>query len=227
MALLTVPKSQGHRRLGGPRLRRRRRAGPGHHRSGRSGPADDRRRTAGDARPARDACPPRRSSALIDKHIAQPEEAGGGRGRTAGAGRAGEADRPRRSSKRSFSRRQVQPGDRRQALFGRRRSSSSASGRQSQPLPDARRGLLPGRGHDPQRQRPGRILHHRRGAAAGRRPRRRRGSRATAIRAVPVDNPEWVQGFNSPDELLAIQDYVRRKKLRQRPRPRRRSAGRS
>jgi len=30
---------------------------------------------------------------------------------------------------------------------------------------------------------------------------------------VPVDNPEWIQGFNSPDELLAIQDYVRRKKL--------------
>jgi N-acetylgalactosamine kinase len=29
---------------------------------------------------------------------------------------------------------------------------------------------------------------------------------------VPVDNPEWIQGFNSPDELLAIQDYVRRKK---------------
>ena len=32
------------------------------------------------------------------------------------------------------------------------------------------------------------------------------------IRAVPVDHPEWVQGFNSPDELLAIQDYVRRQK---------------
>lgn len=33
------------------------------------------------------------------------------------------------------------------------------------------------------------------------------------IRAVSVDHPEWVQGFNSPDELLAIQDYVRRKRL--------------
>jgi N-acetylgalactosamine kinase len=33
------------------------------------------------------------------------------------------------------------------------------------------------------------------------------------LRAVPVDNPDWVQGFNSPDELVAIQDYVRRKKL--------------
>jgi len=33
------------------------------------------------------------------------------------------------------------------------------------------------------------------------------------IRTVPVDNPQWIQGFNSPDELLAIQDYVRRKKL--------------
>lgn len=34
------------------------------------------------------------------------------------------------------------------------------------------------------------------------------------IRAVPVPCAEWVQGFNSPDELLAIQDYVRRSKLR-------------
>lgn len=33
------------------------------------------------------------------------------------------------------------------------------------------------------------------------------------VRAVPVDHPEWVQGFNSPDELLAIQDYARRKRL--------------
>jgi len=32
------------------------------------------------------------------------------------------------------------------------------------------------------------------------------------VRAVPVDNPDWVQGFNTPDELLTIQDYVRRKK---------------
>jgi len=32
------------------------------------------------------------------------------------------------------------------------------------------------------------------------------------MRTVPIDNPQWVQGFNSPDELLAIQDYVRRKK---------------
>ncbi len=29
---------------------------------------------------------------------------------------------------------------------------------------------------------------------------------------VPIDRPEWVQSFNSPDELLAIQDYVRQKK---------------
>jgi len=34
------------------------------------------------------------------------------------------------------------------------------------------------------------------------------------VRAVPVPCAEWVQGFNSPDELLAIQDYVRRSKLR-------------
>jgi len=32
------------------------------------------------------------------------------------------------------------------------------------------------------------------------------------VRTVPVDDPLCVQGFNSPDELLAIQDYVRRKK---------------
>jgi N-acetylgalactosamine kinase len=36
------------------------------------------------------------------------------------------------------------------------------------------------------------------------------------VRAIPVDNPEWIQGFNSPDELLAIQDFARREKLRQR-----------
>lgn len=33
------------------------------------------------------------------------------------------------------------------------------------------------------------------------------------LRAVPVREPGWVQGFNSPDELLAVQDYVRRRKL--------------
>jgi N-acetylgalactosamine kinase len=32
------------------------------------------------------------------------------------------------------------------------------------------------------------------------------------VRAVSVDHPEWIQGFNTPDELLTIQDYVRRKK---------------
>ncbi len=41
----------------------------------------------------------------------------------------------------------------------------------------------------------------------------REGNPRYRIRAVPVDNPDWVQGFNSPDELVAIQDYVRRKKL--------------
>lgn len=30
------------------------------------------------------------------------------------------------------------------------------------------------------------------------------------IIAVPIRNPHWIQGFNSPDELLAIQDYIRR-----------------
>ena len=33
------------------------------------------------------------------------------------------------------------------------------------------------------------------------------------VRAVPVDHPEWAQSFNSPDELLVIQDYVRKKRL--------------
>ncbi|MFC1677628.1 galactokinase family protein [Planctomycetota bacterium] len=32
------------------------------------------------------------------------------------------------------------------------------------------------------------------------------------IRAVSIDNPDWIQGFNLPHELLAIQDHVRRKK---------------
>lgn len=32
------------------------------------------------------------------------------------------------------------------------------------------------------------------------------------VRAVTAEHPEWIQGFNSPDELLAIQDYIRRQK---------------
>ena len=32
------------------------------------------------------------------------------------------------------------------------------------------------------------------------------------IRAVPVENADCIQGFNSPEELLNIQDYLRRKK---------------
>ncbi|HBO43757.1 MAG TPA: hypothetical protein DD670_07465, partial [Planctomycetaceae bacterium] len=33
------------------------------------------------------------------------------------------------------------------------------------------------------------------------------------VRSVPAAETTWVQGFNSPDELLAIADYVRRKNL--------------
>ena len=36
---------------------------------------------------------------------------------------------------------------------------------------------------------------------------------------VPIDRPEWVQSFNSPGELLAIQDYVRQKKPARREAP--------
>jgi len=36
------------------------------------------------------------------------------------------------------------------------------------------------------------------------------------IRAIPAGNPKLIQGFNSPDELLAIQDHLRRKKARPR-----------
>ncbi|MBN1911529.1 MAG: NTP transferase domain-containing protein, partial [Pirellulales bacterium] len=36
------------------------------------------------------------------------------------------------------------------------------------------------------------------------------------VRTVSIDNPQCVQGFNSPDELLAIQDYLRRKKTARR-----------
>ncbi|MBN1393578.1 MAG: NTP transferase domain-containing protein [Pirellulales bacterium] len=36
---------------------------------------------------------------------------------------------------------------------------------------------------------------------------------AYRVRAVSVEHPEWVQSFNSPDELLVIQDYVRKKRL--------------
>ena len=33
------------------------------------------------------------------------------------------------------------------------------------------------------------------------------------VRTVPVDDPNLIQGFNSPEDLLAIQDYVRRRNL--------------
>ena len=39
--------------------------------------------------------------------------------------------------------------------------------------------------------------------------RHNKGERRYRVRAVPVEHPEWVQSFNSPDDLLAIQDYVR------------------
>ncbi len=32
------------------------------------------------------------------------------------------------------------------------------------------------------------------------------------IRTIPIKKPQWIQGFNSPDELLAIQDYLNNKK---------------
>ena len=35
------------------------------------------------------------------------------------------------------------------------------------------------------------------------------------VRAISVENPDLIQGFNSPNELLAIQDYVRRKEAGQ------------
>jgi bifunctional UDP-N-acetylglucosamine pyrophosphorylase/glucosamine-1-phosphate N-acetyltransferase len=38
------------------------------------------------------------------------------------------------------------------------------------------------------------------------------GARARRVRAVSIDNPNWIQAFNSPDELAAIQEYVRRKR---------------
>jgi N-acetylgalactosamine kinase len=34
------------------------------------------------------------------------------------------------------------------------------------------------------------------------------------VRTVPVKNADLIQGFNSPDELLAIRDYVRRSRLK-------------
>ncbi|MBN2476993.1 MAG: NTP transferase domain-containing protein [Pirellulales bacterium] len=40
------------------------------------------------------------------------------------------------------------------------------------------------------------------------------GDRRFRVRAVGATDADCVQGFNSPDELLAVQDYVRRKKLR-------------
>ena len=42
------------------------------------------------------------------------------------------------------------------------------------------------------------------------------------VRVVEIKNPDLIQGFNSPDELLQIQDYIREKKAdiaREKPRP--------
>lgn len=36
---------------------------------------------------------------------------------------------------------------------------------------------------------------------------------AYRVRVVPIKSPEWIQGFNSPDELLRIQDYLRTRKI--------------
>ena len=33
------------------------------------------------------------------------------------------------------------------------------------------------------------------------------------VRVVPIKDPAWIQGFNSPDELLRIQDYLRTQKI--------------
>lgn len=38
------------------------------------------------------------------------------------------------------------------------------------------------------------------------------GQRVYRVRAISLHNPDCIQGFNSPDELLVIQDYVRRKR---------------
>ena len=42
------------------------------------------------------------------------------------------------------------------------------------------------------------------------------GSPKYRVRAIAAANPDWVQTFNSPDELLAIKNYLRRKKSRNR-----------
>jgi len=42
------------------------------------------------------------------------------------------------------------------------------------------------------------------------------GQRRYRVRAIEGRSADWVQGFNSPAELLAIQDYVRRRKLTRR-----------
>ncbi|MHB8903029.1 MAG: galactokinase, partial [Thermoguttaceae bacterium] len=47
--------------------------------------------------------------------------------------------------------------------------------------------------------------------------RERGGDRSYRVRAVSLDKPDCIQGFNSPDELLVIQDYVRRSKSEAQP----------
>ncbi|MBN1443597.1 MAG: NTP transferase domain-containing protein, partial [Planctomycetes bacterium] len=52
------------------------------------------------------------------------------------------------------------------------------------------------------------AVHHLAGIAD------RDGNPRFRVRAVPVKDPDLVQGFNSPDDLLAIQDYLRRRRKR-------------
>ena len=84
--------------------------------------------------------------------------------------------------------------------------------RQSQPVSHGRRGILPGVGmiRNDNAQKEYYITDMVRllsGVRHG------KGERRYRVRAVAVDRPEWVQSFNSPDDLLAIQDYVRQQRL--------------
>ena len=110
--------------------------------------------------------------AVVGRHIPRPQKQQSAVAELMALGNVGRADRPGETGEDPPGR-QVQPGDRRQALSGPA-DRKTLRRRQSQPVPDEGRRLLPGRRHDPQRQRPGRILHHRRGAAAVGHPRFRR-----------------------------------------------------
>ena len=107
--------------------------------------------------------------AVIASHISRPEKQETAFAELLALAKSGKAVEQGETGKDPPGR-QIQSGNRREALH-RQADRSSGHRREPQFVSDARSDLLPGRRHDPQRQRPRRILHHRHGAAVVERPR--------------------------------------------------------